>query len=333
MSEAREVANAEEARRVLDLCGRAMVLPAYRFEDGPALAREEAYEAWRAAASAAPAGLVPVPTSDTRSKKSAALPFRSGLMARAASVALGSELGAFVPDPDASRIARLRMAVGFSGRVHCSVLDSSWRCCMVTLTYRGTNGDWQPRHVSDFIKRVRGFMTRRGLEVRYVWVAELQKRGVIHYHVALWLPAGVQLPKPDDCGWWPHGMTRIETARNAVGYLMKYLSKGGRASDHQLPRGARCYGLGGLGWYMRAARRWLSLPGFVQCRADVVRSVSWRRAPGGGWSDPDGVIWPSEFRRVSIGGCFQLQRVLTHARELVSGVVPSGPFSFVCGGA
>lgn len=319
-----ELDHAREAVRVLDLVA-SFDLRAWR--SSLAAGRVATPDVWGSggAAQAAGPGLVSVLTSGTRHFHP--VRGRSGRIAQAAAETLGSDLCAFQPDPDASRIARLRRAVGFSGRVHCADAPASARCVMVTLTYAGTNADWQPRHVSEFISRVRKWLGRRGVDFRYVWVAELQKRGVIHYHIALWLPPGVDLPKPDQCGWWPHGMTRIEVARNAVGYLMKYLSKGGKAEEHRLPLGARCYGIGGLGDYMRAARRWLSLPGFIQCRADVNQSRDWRRAPGGGWCDPDGEVWASEFRRTYIGGRAQLQRVLSYLPVTVCGVAPSGVWS------
>ena len=315
----------------MELLGRALVLPDYR--DGLMSAADARYEAWefgRAQAGAGVAGLVSVPTSGPR-RVASPLPvrFRSRLIAESSAKALGEHLDAFLPDADLHRIARLRMAVGFSARVHLAGADASARCCMLTLTYRGGNEEWEPCHVSDLIRTLRKWLARRGVQFRYVWVAELQKRGTIHYHLALWLPAGVDIPMPDRCGWWPHGMTRIETARSAPAYLMKYLSKGGKASEHKLPGGARSYGVGGLGAAMRLARRWLGLPGFIKARADVAMSAAWRRAPGGGWADPDGVIWSSEFERVCIGGLWHLKRVVRHAAVVVAGVVfaPAGAFS------
>lgn len=325
---AAEVAYAVEGLRVMDMLGRGLVHPRYRGEDGASLAAEDAYEGWRDALSAeakrsAP-GLVSVPTSDTRS----VCRFRSSGLADAARTVVADVLGTFAIDADAGRIAKLRQAVGFTARVHCTALPASWRCVMLTLTYAGDNSSWSPLHVSELLKRIRQWLGRRDVPFRYAWVAELQKRGVIHYHVATWLPPDVDLPMPDRCGWWPHGMTRIETARAAVPYLMKYLSKGNKASDHKLPGGARAYGVGGLGVFMRLARRWLSLPGFIKARADVQESAEWRRVPGGGWTDGDGVVWASEFERVSVGGVWMLRRVVDHGRpEIAPGCVASGPFS------
>lgn len=317
-----------ESMRVMELLGRVAVLPEYRdleADEANSLAAEAAYESWREAVAAewGLGGLVSVPTSDTRR----VFRKRSGLIARATEEALRDHLDAFEIGTDAGRIARLRRAVGFTARVHCTEVDLSARCCMVTLTYR-EDGEWQPRHITEFVKVVRQHLARRDVRFRYCWVAELTKRGRIHYHLALWLPADVNLPKPDQAGWWTHGSTRIEVARNAVPYLMKYLSKGSKASDYALPLGARSYGCGGLGQVMRLARRWLSLPGFIQARADVATSAGWRRAPGGGWSDPDGTIWPSEFRRVGVGAAWCLERVCNHGRPLRD---VGGPFSFLPG--
>jgi hypothetical protein len=324
-----ELAAAQESKRVLDLLGRVLTLPDYRFEEGPALAREEAFDAWRQAQAAwdgvGVGGLVSVPTSQTRPLRR-----RSTGLAVAAREALADSLSAFDPATDEGRIARLRRSVGFTARVHCAdAVPDAW-CAMVTLTYEN-GADWQPRDVARFLDCVRKWCLRNGgVQFRYLWVAELQKRGAIHYHVALWLPPGVVLPKPDQAGWWRHGWSRIEEARNAVPYLMKYLSKGGKAKDHRLPESARCYGMGGLGQYMRLARRWLALPAFVQQRADVRGSADWVRAVGGGWCDPDGVIWSSEWARISVGGAWMLQKQTCHGRPFPD---VGGPYSAWPGGA
>lgn len=250
-----------------------------------------------------------------------------GAQARAA-------LRAFPVDSDEAgtrRLAQLRMHVGVAARLHCADAgDDANECLMITLTYAGTNEAWNPRHVSEFMKRVRQHLARRGLPCRYVWVAELQKRGVIHYHVALWVPVGCKLPKPDECGWWPHGMTRIEVARAAVPYLLKYLSKDTSKTFGRFPRGARLYGAGGLVHTERRTRRWLRLPAFVQSRSDV--ADDWRRRDGGGWTGPaprDGVgprqVLASEFQMARVGGRRCLRRVVDHGRPFD----PSGPFSWV----
>ena len=267
----------------------------------------------------APGGLVPVPTTRKRLVRPP-VPFALNVAAGA----LRTAARAFPLDNAARRINSLRMQVGVSARQLCARLDElAHECLMVTLTYRGTNDAWQASHVRDFMGHVRKWCQRRGFKANYVWVAELQKRGVIHYHVALWVPAGTRLPKPDECGWWPHGMTRIEVARAAVPYLLKYLSKDASKTMGDFPKGARVYGVGGLRHVERRTRRGLRLPSFVQARSDVLDD--WRPKVGGGWLSPDGHHMPSEFQMMKVGGQQCLVRVHEHARDWR----PDGPFTWL----
>lgn len=261
--------------------------------------------------SGAAAGLVSVPTSHKRDAELVALAERTP--------------NAFIPDKVLTRLARLRRAVGFAARAH-GVSEKGHRtdqCLMITLTYAGTNEDWEAKHISAFMTHVREWCRRNEVSCRYAWVAELQKRGVIHYHVALWVPKGVKLPRPDDQGWWPHGFTRIEVARAAVPYLLKYLSKGLGDTLGSFPKGSRVYGIGGLELSLRRARRWLGLPAFVQARSDIWDN--WKRATGGGWISPEGDHFPSEFARVWLGLDYGVERVLDHGRPFSA----DGPFSWL----
>ena len=86
------------------------------------------------------------------------------------------------------------------------------------------------------------------------------------------------MPKADKRGWWRQGMTQTVWARNAVGYLAKYASKGN--GDQVIPKGVRLYGIGGLSASSRLNRAWWNLPSGV--RVWGFPSDRWRRAPGGG---------------------------------------------------
>ncbi|MBS0443320.1 MAG: hypothetical protein JSR38_15310 [Proteobacteria bacterium] len=259
------------------------------------------------------AGLVSVPTTGTP----------GDFHIRAAGAALRDEVGAFPLDREARRLSQLRMHVGFAARAHAvsekgQRSDVPW---MVTLTYAGDNSDWRPDHIKAALQAVRKWAQRRSFALRYVWVAELQKRGVIHYHICIWLPRGVRMPKWDTRGWWTHGMSNRIVARHATAYLMKYLSKG---TDYgQLPRGARAYGVGGLDHSLRRARRWLRLPAFVQGNSSVWDK--WQRVRGGGWASPAGEHLPSEFRLVLVAGVRCVQRVARHALSIAA----AGPFSWL----
>lgn len=183
-------------------------------------------------------------------------------------------------DQQAMRLRRLKKNVITTARMHSRAMQNrQHHALMVTLTYR-PGVDWQPEHVSEYIRRVRQWYKRKGHTVRYVWVLELTKAGRPHYHCLFWHPAGrgLSMPKADRRGWWPHGMTRTERARNAVGYLAKYASKG---SDDVMPKGARLYGVGGLSMAHRLERAWWNLP--VTVRRWGFPADRWRRASGGGW--------------------------------------------------
>lgn len=271
------------------------------------------------------AGLVSVPSSLSEGRRAVEIQ------------ELADNVGAFLLTPDRkakSRLAKLRMAVGFGARAHAVTLkgsrsDQAW---MVTLTYAPGN-DWRPDHVSAALHAFRLWCGREGHPLRYVWIAELQDgkrredgkgRNVIHYHLCVWLPAGVRAPHFDRRGWWPYGMSQSLKARGAVGYLLHYLKKDKDLSG--MPKGARCYGVGGLDHALRRARRWLRLPAFVQANSDCLDD--WRRHKGGGWLAPGGEWFCSEFRRISVGGVPALQRVAMHPRAIEA----AGPFSWASRG-
>ncbi len=165
------------------------------------------------------------------------------------------------------RLKRLRRSVTTAARLFHHVLaGQGFKPAMLTLTYRDVDG-FRPRHISALLQRIRQWIERRRHVLRYVWVAELQRRGALHYHVLLWLPCGLTLPKPDKQGWWPHGSTRIEWARNAIGYLCKYVSKlDGQAT---LPKGARLHGSGGHDDFARQIRQWFNLPTWLKSLVGV----------------------------------------------------------------
>ena len=237
-------------------------------------------------------------------------------------------VGAFELDAAARRYAGLRMSVGFAARAHAvsdkgSRDDRAW---MVTLTYGSDNAGWRAEHLTTAMNAFRMWCKRSGFACRYVWVAELQKRGVIHYHVAAWLPVGVRMPKWDRRGWWAHGMSNTLKAKHATAYLMAYLKKGDLDQRGALPKGARNYGVGGLDHSLRRARRWLRLPAFVQANSSILDT--WNRCPGGGWTSPGGAHVESEFEVVSVGGVRCLRRVAQHS-TIFERSTAGGPFSWL----
>lgn len=196
-------------------------------------------------------------------------------------------------DTKQARLARMRRSlIWASDLIQRALGPLTYKPAMLTLTYRDVDG-FCPRHVSELLNRIRGWLERRGRKLHYVWVAELQQRGALHYHIVIWLPKGLTLPKPDKQGWWPHGHTRIEWARNPIGYLIKYASK--LDTKHELPKGARLHGSGGIDQTGKQIRRWVNLPTWLKSIAGV--NCAFVRIKGSGLVErATGVCMPSPWR-------------------------------------
>lgn len=182
------------------------------------------------------------------------------------------------------------------------------RWAMLTLTFRD-DVRWMARQVSDLLMSIRKYCEARGFRFRYTWVLELTKRGRPHYHVLVWLPKGRTLPKPDKQGWWPNGMTKIEWARNAIGYIAKYASKGDDYNLTTLPKGARLSGFGGLSKESRTELRWWKLPQWVREVFSEICDV--RREEGGYRNRSTGDFLASRYRIVFVGGALLLCEIIS----------------------
>lgn len=249
-----------------------------------------------------------------------------------------------------ARVTRLRKAIGVGAKCLMNLVEAPpTNNVMVTLTYAdkkdGGTGQtlWKPRHVSDYIRKVREWFKDRcpGQRLRYVWVAEIQDgskradgigRGVLHYHCIFFLPDGVSMPYADrrrkvkgtyQAPWWPHGASNTKKATKPIGYLMKYASKLESKSIGGFPRGARISGVGGLDQAGAAFKRWVLWPAYVQGNASV--ADRFRPAEGGGYLNAEtGEFLASEF--APTGGGFQsFIRVRTTPRRIDA----AGPFSWL----
>ncbi len=178
----------------------------------------------------------------------------------------------------------MRRGVLFTARsVEESIAESGrqFRRAFVTLTYR-PGVDWAPWHISQTLACYAEWARRRGFPLLYVWVLELTKAGVPHYHVVLWLPLGFTPPLPDKQGWWKHGMTQAKWVRSPIGYMVKYLSKG--LSGQSYPKGARIWGSGGLTAGQRLRRVWYRTPAWFKRFAPAGEVCRVRRCDGGWWN-------------------------------------------------
>lgn len=235
-------------------------------------------------------------------------------------------------DREKARLTRMRKSVGISAKALHNLGSKKQNVFMLTLTYRGNNRDWRPEHISRFLDGLRKWHYSRtgSKKVRYVWVAELQKRGVIHYHVCVWLEPGLTPPKPDQpwrnkgvwsAPMWSHGMSNRIKAFAPVAYLMKYASKG--TSEGRFPHGARISGVGGLDEAGRGVRRWVLWPAYVQANSDIWGD--WKRKEGGGYFSPStGEVLRSEFKPTG-GGFSRFVRVYENPRLIEAG----GPFEWL----
>ena len=144
-----------------------------------------------------------------------------------------------VLDPWQVRYNRMRTRVSTWANVLNVYSDT--KLVMVTLTY-ASEKTWEPNHIKVFMRSMRRTLADKLWA--YAWVAELQRRGAIHYHVMLVVPSdlilGEDLPYADDAGLWPYGFTRTETART-VFYLVTYLGKEYQKDFSAFPKGIRVF--------------------------------------------------------------------------------------------
>lgn len=96
----------------------------------------------------------------------------------------------------------------------------------VTLTMKYDNV-LNKDSISNFLKK----MEYRGVNIDgYVWVKELQKRGVVHYHMIMLVPDMIRdfYNRVNDS--WKHGFVFVkgiekQKVRNTILYIMKYIKK------------------------------------------------------------------------------------------------------------
>ena len=175
----------------------------------------------------------------------------------------------------------MRKSLLTAGRLLDDQARTQWqrvRAWFVTLTYRD-DVEWDRKQISAYMARLYDWCRTQGLKMRAEWCLELTRRGRPHYHVIVWLPKRLALPKGDKRGWWVHGMTRTEIARSPVGYLAKYASKFTPEMAGAMPKGARSHAVAGLDPEGKRELRWWKSPLFARValgeRADI------RKAPGG----------------------------------------------------
>jgi hypothetical protein len=108
---------------------------------------------------------------------------------------------------------------------------SAERPKLITLTYRHATASWATSDaVRAFLGRLRHWAAEAGYRVSYLWTAELQARGALHYHLVV---SGCPfLTRALLRAWWPHGWhdVRAVPTSQALAYALKYARKAVGAS-------------------------------------------------------------------------------------------------------
>lgn len=229
-------------------------------------------------------------------------------------------MGIIEIDPALERVKRLRMAVSVAakGVMSLHAPEAIGRPLFATLTYdtRAFSAEEieahkyaTPRDISNFVKKVRTHYRQAQCDEKavltYIWVAELQQRGVLHYHVIFFVPEGVSFPffdigmrdrrskKALRKQFWPHGRCNIKRATSPVGYLIKYASKMDTKGTG-FPKCCRMYGMGGLCKEVKDIKRWMLWPSYVRSNCEV--GAPMKRYPGGGYINKfTGEVFLSEY--------------------------------------
>lgn len=195
------------------------------------------------------------------------------------------------------RFGRMRRVVRECGRQGASLRGRF--AVFVTLTYR-PDEVWSPSQIRKCLNRMSTWSRRAGFKIPYTWVMELTRSGVPHYHIVLWLPKGRKVPFFDARGWWSHGSTQTERARDPQGrYLAKYVSKNEEllnADDGSVnfPYGCRVYGRGGFSGQVLAELRYWLRPSWLRVRTGLQETI--RKVKGGYLIVDTGEILHSPFK-------------------------------------
>lgn len=157
---------------------------------------------------------------------------------------------------------------------------------MITLTYK-PGVEWDAGDIRKFMNTLR--YSRIKIQ-SYAWVAEMQRRGAVHYHVMVQVPKGVFVPHVDDMGWWDRGMSRTEKART-VWYLVTYVGKEYQKDFENMPCGCRAFAVWIKDRDKNLALRFSNLP---YTDKNIIMRMGWER-----WKnlrDELGEITPSGWR-------------------------------------
>lgn len=127
---------------------------------------------------------------------------------------------------------------GLFNQVLEKVMEYPGHVYFVTLTLKDDSG-LNKDTISNFLNRLK----YRDVKVDgYLWVKELQKRGVVHYHMLILVPGMVQdfydrVNKSWGYGWvFVKGLDGEKGLRNSILYIMKYIKKDVKVKHDKMRR-------------------------------------------------------------------------------------------------
>lgn len=151
-----------------------------------------------------------------------------------------------------ARLRRLRESYSIAFSILTYLVVHHRLRVFITLTLRDNSEDWRKG-----IKRVRSYLHRLGCKGAF-WVKEVQKRGVIHFHLLV----DKYVPKEDLARVWRCGFVDVRLAYDPF-YVGKYL---GKAFDVDVPvlKGLRRWGV----WFVKVERESYFLADFETVYAE-----------------------------------------------------------------
>lgn len=170
-----------------------------------------------------------------------------------------SDGSTMIVDAKRARLWHLRRRIfAWSKAVDKIACAPGVRKAMFRLSYdtEGTlvpASNWAPLHISEFIDGLHARMGKRLLA--YAWVAEVQRRGVIHYHVLLIFTGSAPVPDKEYRGrdarghmrnfkrLWPYGLSHCTWNVRTHFYLSSYVKKEYQKDFDKFPMGAHAWGV------------------------------------------------------------------------------------------
>jgi len=136
------------------------------------------------------------------------------------------------------RYQKLRSSVSEWARIMAMLKkERSCRMVMITLTIHKVK-DYNPGMIRDYMKKLKQHLGKKLFG--FAWVAEMQERGAVHYHLMVCVESYTRIKLPDKSGMWKWGSSKIETARTPY-YLCVYIGKERQKDLSRYPKSCRVY--------------------------------------------------------------------------------------------